>query len=82
MLTAKEWSALVAAINGAHFWETPQDDPVGKGVEDGAEWIFEGHRAGTYHLITRRSPEGGPLRSLGETFLDTARLSFPTSEVY
>jgi hypothetical protein len=80
-LSEQQWTSLVAAINAATFWDVPTKDPTEEGI-DGAQWIIEGHRHGTYHVVERWSPGSGPIRSAGEAFLRAAHLSFPANEMY
>jgi hypothetical protein len=80
-LTAEEWRSLLAAVSAAGFWELPTEDPKAQHGFDGAEWIIEGYRAGTYHVVDRW--EGPPpIRAVGEAFLRAAHFSIPANEVY
>jgi hypothetical protein len=81
-LSEQEWTTLVATINAAAFWDVPTEDAKDEEVEDGAQWIIEGHRHGTYHVVERSSPGSGPIRAVGEAFLRAAHLSFPANEMY
>jgi hypothetical protein len=81
VLSPQEWSSLQNAIRAAGFWDAPTDEPAEEPDVDGAEWILEGYRAGVYHAVNRSSPSG-PFRAACEAFLQAARFSFPTDEVY
>ena len=52
------------------YWTLPglpgRETTVGT---DGARWVIEGVRGGTYHLVDRWSPENGPVRELGLYFI-------------
>ena len=63
-----------------NFWKLPsiQED---RGV-DGAQWIIEGARNGTYHIVDRWSPEDGEIRALGLLMLnDLAKMKLAAKEV-
>jgi hypothetical protein len=64
------------------FWTLPPHDPDVVGV-DGAQWIFEGVKDGTYHVVDRWSPDKGEVHSLGIMMLiDLAKLKLLYQEVY
>jgi hypothetical protein len=49
------------------YWTLPgREIKVGL---DGSQWVIEGVRGGTYHLVDRWSPENGPVRKLGLYFI-------------
>lgn len=60
--------AFAARVDGAGFWRWPQRGKI-MGV-DGDEWVLEGFRGGSYHLVLRWTPD-----STGEhpAFLALAR---------
>jgi hypothetical protein len=63
------------------FWTLP---PVLEdcGV-DGAQWIVEGVRDGTYHIVDRWSPTDDEIRSLGLYMVrDLAKVKLASSEIY
>lgn len=80
-LDTGEWRSLVAAVAGGGFWEMPTIDPKDENGLDGAEWIIEGYRSGTYHVVDRWDGPA-PVRAAGEAFLRAARFSIPPNEVY
>lgn len=48
---------------------------------DGSEWIIEGV-TDRYRVVTRWTPESGPVRAIGEQFLSLAGWTFPQREMY
>jgi len=66
------WNTMAACIQAADFWRLPlKDQSFGL---DGAEWIFEGLRAGEYRVISRWSPGTGSFYDLGRCFMQLAGL--------
>lgn len=58
---------LLAAMQDSGFWDMPtKDERIGL---DGSEWIIEGVKDGTYHIVNRWTPEKGPIYDLGNTFV-------------
>lgn len=80
-LGAEEWRGLADAVAAAGFWEMPTIDPKEQNGEDGAEWIIEGYRSGTYHVVDRWDGPA-PIRAVGDAFLRAARFSIPPDEIY
>lgn len=80
-LSVQEWNTIVAAISVADFWSSVTEDP-GDGGLDGADWILEGLRHGTYHVVVRWTPGPGRFRTACESLLEAARFTFPDGEVY
>ena len=76
---------LIDRIGELNFWKLPTNpppDPNEVGV-DGAQWIFEGVKDGTYHIVDRWSPDKGEVHSLGiMMLLDLAHLKLLYQEVY
>jgi len=69
-------------IEEAGFWNTPSVDNS-RIMNDGAQWIVEGLKGGTYHLVDRQSPENGVAWELGRMFLfELAKLKLPKDEIY
>ena len=63
------------------FWQLPAEED--RGGKDGAEWIVEAARAGSYHLVVRWTPESGPIHDLGAMFLfDLEKMEIPEQEMY
>ena len=50
---------------------------------DGAQWIIEGVRNGTYHVVDRWSPREGQVRALGLFMVtELAKMKFAADELY
>jgi len=74
--------ALLRQITEAGFWSlTPEThDQTGT---DGAQWIIEGVKQGTYHFVDRWSPRDGVIHELGLMFIfDLAKMKIPKEQVY
>ena len=81
-VAATEWDKLAAALGGVDFWRMPtKPSPPDDGL-DGAQWIIEGRRNSTYHVVDRWSPRGGPYRDAGLVFLKLAGVSVPDQDLY
>ena len=81
-LTKVQTNSFLSEVKTNGFWqiESPHGEPGGC---DGAEWIIEGVRDGTYRIVSRWSPTGGPVRGLGLFMLkDLAGLKIPADEIY
>jgi hypothetical protein len=77
--------AFLAAFENANFWNLPTlPDADENAVElDGAQWIIEGVRNGTYHIVDRWSPEAGDaVRVIGIMALKLGRFKIRSTEVY
>ena len=69
MNVSESASALVKDLDSEAFWAVPSHGgPLGC---DGAEWIIEGVRDGTYHVVDRWCPKGR-ICTLGTRFLRVA----------
>lgn len=53
------------------FFEIPAYEEGALGC-DGSEWIIEAVRDGKYHIVSRWSPESGPVRTLGMQMIEIA----------
>jgi hypothetical protein len=74
-------SRFLEQVARSKFWTLP---PVleDRGV-DGAQWIVEGVRDGTYHIVDRWSPTDDGIRSLGLYMVrDLAKVKLASSEIY
>jgi hypothetical protein len=51
-------TSFLAALDGARFWDAPTNLPPPKGrfEMDGAAWMIEGVKDGTYHVVVRWCP--------------------------
>jgi hypothetical protein len=79
--TSEQTNWFLGKIEAHSFWKLPstQED---RGV-DGAQWIIEGVRNGTYHIVDRWSPEDGQIRALGLFMVnDLAKIRLAAKEVY
>lgn len=61
-------------LDQVDFWSLPTSEENDLLGVDGAQWIVEGLRDGQYHVVDRWSPDDGPVRRLGLSFLELARL--------
>jgi hypothetical protein len=84
-LGQKQTSWIIGQIEELKFWTLatiPPRDPNVVGV-DGAQWIFEGTKDGTYHIVDRWLPETGEVHALGIMMLiDVAKLKLLYQDVY
>jgi hypothetical protein len=81
LLTTEQTNRFLDQIDADNFWKLPsvQQD---RGP-DGARWIIEGVRNGTYHIVDRWSPQKGEIRALGLFMLtELAKMKLPVNEVY
>ena len=69
-LTAADWTRVEEALAAASFWTL---DPIEefRPMFDGSDWTIHGRQGGRSHCIKRRSPYG-PIRDLGELFIELA----------
>lgn len=81
IVTTSEGDALKTALDQVGFWNLPTKSSADDTGLDGAQWIIEGQRNGTYHVTDRWSPKG-PYRELGLLFLQIAAISVPEAEIY
>jgi len=80
-LTREQTNRFLGQIEADNFWKLPsvQRD---RGV-DGAQWIIEGIRNGSYHVVDRWSPTNGEIRALGLFMVnELAKIKVAGSEVY
>jgi hypothetical protein len=69
-LTESDWTRVEDALAAASFWTLEPDEEF-RPMFDGSDWTIRGCRDGRSHRIKRRSP-GGPVRDLGELFIELA----------
>jgi hypothetical protein len=63
------------------FWQLPSMQEAGG--EDGAQWIVEGIKDGSYHIVDRWSPQDGDVRAIGLIMInDLAKLTLKPADVY
>src|SRR5215472_5131568 len=79
-LTKVQTDRFLNKLKKHAFWELEPQNRESGGC-DGAEWIIEGVRDGSYRIVLRWSPMNGPVRDLGLFMLkDLARLKVPADE--
>lgn len=62
--------SLKAAVRRTNFFELPSYEKV-EGL-DGSFWTIEALVNGRYHLVSRWSPQNGPVREIGMTLIEFA----------
>lgn len=60
-LSAREWTAFLTLLDQASFWQMPTTEERGFGA-DGAQWVLEGVKDGSYHVVDRWSEGAEPFR--------------------
>lgn len=55
----------------ANFFDVPSYEEGRLGT-DGSEWIIEAVRDGKYHVVSRWSPESGPIHTIGMQLIEIA----------
>jgi hypothetical protein len=83
-LSKAETQCFLDMVEKQKYWSlsTREEDPNVVGM-DGAQWVLEGVRNGTYKIVYRWSPEDGPVRKIGFKMLfDFAKIKLPSQEVY
>jgi hypothetical protein len=81
-LTKEQTNLFLAQIGEHNFWKLPsvEEAPAGS---DGAQWIIEGVRAQTYHVVDRWSPQDGDVRAMGLFMVNQlAKMKVSAKEVY
>jgi hypothetical protein len=69
-LTAADWTGLEDALAATSCW-TLDSNKKPQLMLDGSDWTIRGRQGGRSHCIKRRSPYG-PIRDLGELFIELA----------
>jgi hypothetical protein len=69
-LTVADWKRLEDALAGTSFWRLDPDEEF-RAKFDGSDWTIRGRHGGRSHCLKRRSP-CGPIRDLGELFIELA----------
>jgi len=81
-INSGETKRFLGQIEEHNFWNLSSDDKV-LGGPDGARWIIEGIKPGTYHIVDRWSPQDGDVQAIGLFMVnELAKLEFPAREVY
>ncbi|HUJ29892.1 MAG TPA: hypothetical protein VLY23_01330 [Candidatus Acidoferrum sp.] len=68
-VSAEDAEKFLAFVDTSGFWSMPTVQPPNPTppkyyVLDGAFWVFEGVRGGSYHVVYRWNPNAGPLTEL------------------
>jgi len=80
MVSAKQSEEFLGRIGASGFWTLPTCfDRIGA---DGSNWVFEGCRDGTYHVVRAWYPPVCPLRDLGLYFLSLSDIPIDPQELY
>lgn len=78
-LSPEQCDEFEQVIERSGFWRLPpRGDVEGS---DGSEWIVEGV-ASRYYVVSRWTPESGPVRVIGERFLALAGWRYTPREMY
>lgn len=72
-LSLSQWQDLMAKLDEIQFWNMNTNNHDLMGI-DGAQWIIEGRRSGTYHVVDRWGGADGA-EAIGLHFLLLAGLS-------
>jgi hypothetical protein len=80
-VTRDETNWFLEQIDAQNFWKRKSIEGD-RGV-DGAQWIIEGVRSKTYHVVDRWSPKDGSVRAL-RLFManDLARMQLASKDVF
>jgi len=63
-LTKEKTTWFLEKIEENKFWELQTVDRSRMGL-DGAAWVIEGAKNGSYHIVDRWSPDHGSVRIIG-----------------
>jgi hypothetical protein len=69
-LTAADGTRLMDALTAASFWSAKSTERF-RPMLDGSDWTIRGRQGDGSQVIHRRSPDG-PIRDLGELFIELA----------
>lgn len=74
MLSDLQWTSLTTLVADVRFWgtDTVESSEVWRGAA--TSWIFEGRRAGSYHVVRRGQPRADRLEELGFQLLRLAAI--------
>jgi hypothetical protein len=83
-LSKQEVQGFLDRVEELKYWELPtREEKTNVIGVDGAQWVVEGVRNGTYKVVDRWSPEKGPIRNLGLMMtIDLAGMKLLYQEVY
>lgn len=81
-LTKERTDWFLEIIENNSFWKLPARDETRMGC-DGAQWIVEGVRDGSYHLVDRWSPRDGQVHAIGMAMIkELVKLQVAAKEIY
>ncbi len=83
-LPRQQTQDFLGRVERVRFWEMPTEERKSSDVVclDGAYWIIEGVKGGSYHVVERYCPDDGPVRELGLLAISFAGLKIPKGELY
>lgn len=81
-ISVEETNRFLNQVQSRNFWSLPSVEKT-PGGPDGADWIIEGVKAQTYHVVDRWSPRDGDVRAMGLFMVNQlAKIKLPDREVY
>ena len=81
-ISVEETNRFLNQVQSHNFWSLPSVEQT-PGGPDGADWIIEGVKARSYHVVDRWSPQDGDLRAMGLFMVNQlAKIKLPGREVY
>jgi hypothetical protein len=79
-LSASQVSMFLELLKKAEFWTLPTE--VSSFGVDGAQWIMEGVRNGTYHVVDRFSPQKDDYTNLCFYLVNLSKIELKAKEIY
>ena len=81
VLSEEQTDWFLGKIGENTFWKLPSiQETMGL---DGSQWVIEGIKNGSYHLVDRWSPKDGEVRAIGMAMMKKlAKLEQPAKETY
>jgi hypothetical protein len=81
-ISVEETNRFLNQVQTHNFWSLPSVEQT-PGGPDGANWIIEGVKAQSYHVVDRWSPQDGDIRAMGLFMVnELAKMKLPGREVY
>jgi hypothetical protein len=81
-INAEETNRFLNQVQSHNFWSLSSVEQTPEGP-DGADWIIEGVKARSYHVVDRWSPQDGDVRAMGLFMVNQlAKIKLPGREVY
>jgi hypothetical protein len=84
-LSKQQTQWFLDEVKALKYWDLPTREGENPNVVqvDGAQWIVEAVRNGTYKIVDRWSPEKGPIKTLGLSMaIDLAGMKLLYQDVY